>query len=69
MVRKTKPEDFPKVVPLLEEFDNGSIKRSDWQRIFACDWSKDESIVGFHLEHQGKVEIKIIERKFVCRGV
>lgn len=56
MVRKTKPEDFPKVVPLLEEFDNNSIKRSDWKRIFAYDWIKDQNVVGFHLEHQGKVE-------------
>ena len=54
-IEKTKPEDFPAIVPLLEEFDNASIKRSDWQRIFAYDWSKDESIVGYHLEEQGKV--------------
>ena len=54
-IEKTKPEDFPAILPLLEEFDNASIKRSDWERIFAYDWSKDEPIVGFHLEDRGRV--------------
>ena len=49
-IRKTSPADFSKIVPLLEEFDNENINRRDWERIFAYDWSKDQSIVGFHLE-------------------
>jgi len=55
-VRKTKPEDFTKIVPLLEEFDNTSINRSAWEGIFAYDWNKEQSMVGFHLENQGNVE-------------
>ena len=55
MVRKTKPEDFPKVLPLLEEFHDNRLKRSDWKRIFAYNWNKEQDSVGFHLEHHEKI--------------
>ena len=54
-IRKTSHEDFSRIVPLLEEFDNHSIQRQDWEGIFAYYWDKDEPIVGFHLEDQDTI--------------
>ena len=54
-LRKTQPEDYSKIVPLLEEFDNASINRKGWEAIFAYAWNKEKSIVGFHLEDQGTI--------------
>lgn len=49
-IRKAVPADFPKVYPLLCEFNNPMISKEMWERLFRHDWERDQDFVGYILE-------------------
>lgn len=50
-VKKTYPNDFERIYPLLEEF-RSSYTKEDWKKIFLYQWEGVEDYVGFHLENE-----------------
>jgi hypothetical protein len=55
IARKALPEDFDKTYPLLEKFNNVTLKRRDWEQLFANPWKNKEEHCGYILHDDGKV--------------
>ena len=54
-VRKALPGDFNKTYPLLEKFNNASLKREDWEQLFVNPWKSLEEHCGYILVEAGRV--------------
>ena len=54
-VRKAVPGDFNKTYPLLEKFNNASLKREDWEQLFVNPWKSLEEYCGYILVEAGRV--------------
>src|SRR3990167_1416809 len=64
-VKKTYPNDFDKIYPLLKKF-NSPYTKDEWRNIFSYKWDGMEDYVGFHLEHDGNV-VGFMGLIFSCR--
>ena len=46
-IKKVYAEDYPKVLPLLKEFNNPDITDSDWKKLFSKHWEISEDYFGY----------------------
>lgn len=53
-IKKTYPNDFDKVYPLLLDYDS-PYSCEDWKGIFEYQWDGSKDYIGYHLEHDGHV--------------
>lgn len=49
-IRKAFPSDFPKVFPLLCEFNNSRITKEMWEDLFRHEWERAQDYTGYILE-------------------
>ena len=54
-VRKALPEDFEKTYPLLEKFNNATLKRIDWEKLFKNPLNNLEEHCGYVLIEVDKI--------------
>jgi hypothetical protein len=55
MVEKVKAEDFEKVYPLLLDFNNPKITKTQWKRLFIDNWGLQKEFLGYKLVVGNKI--------------
>jgi hypothetical protein len=53
---KATSEDFERVFPLLQDFENAAISKQTWKKIFALPWKTEEDFCGYLLIKDGEVK-------------
>jgi hypothetical protein len=54
-IKKAFAEDFERVYPLIQEFDNPDLTREDWRQLFTRRWNSPEDHFGYLIEEGDKV--------------
>ncbi|MCJ7624756.1 MAG: hypothetical protein MUO76_14740 [Anaerolineaceae bacterium] len=54
VIKKAFAEDFERIYPLIQEFDNPNLNREDWRQLFIRRWSSQEDHFGYFIEDDKK---------------
>lgn len=55
-VERATTEDFERVYPQLQKFNNAEISKEDWKRLFVKHWESPEEFCGYMLVKDGEVK-------------
>lgn len=55
IIKKAFANDFERIYPLIQEFDNPNLTREDWRQLFIRRWNSQEDHFGYLIEDGNRV--------------
>src|SRR6185295_4394220 len=69
-ITKAVSEDFERVYPLFQGFEDSPIAKDDWKKIFVLPWQTEEDFCGYLLQKDGEIKgyLKVIFSRRILQG-